>query len=103
MHSTTRRSAIRLQDAVASAPTLARLSQLAEESTAHLLAIRPLLPAPLRELVRAGAVDEAEWCLLVPHNAAAAKLRQLVPALLIHLQGKGHAVRSIRVKIARER
>jgi hypothetical protein len=94
--------AIRLQDAVQQAPTLARLSQLAAESAARLRIVQPTLPPGLRELVRAGPIDETGWCLLAPHNAAAAKLRQMIPALLQALAAAGHPAGAIRVKVARE-
>lgn len=95
------RTALTLQQALDEAPTLARLSRLAAESTARLDVVRPLLPPGLRELVRAGAALEGDWCLLVPHNAAAAKLRQMAPALLAALRSHGHAVETLRVKVAR--
>ena len=38
------RTALTLQQAVAQAPTLARLSELAAESAARLAIVRPLLP-----------------------------------------------------------
>lgn len=95
------RSALTLQQAVAQAPTLARLSELAAESSARLAVVRPLLPAPLRPLVQAGVPDAEGWTLLVPHNAAAAKLRQLMPTLLAALTKAGHPVAAIRVKVLR--
>jgi hypothetical protein len=96
-------AAIRLQDAVEHAPALARLARMAAESARRLQIVQPALPAGLRELVRAGALDETGWCLLVPHNAAAAKLRQLMPALLRHLQDAGQPVSAIRVKVGQGR
>lgn len=90
-----------LQQAVAEAPTLASLSALAQESAQRLATIRPLLPAPLRGVVQAGAPDADGWTLLVPHNAAAAKLRQLAPALRDALTRAGHTVPAIRVKVIR--
>jgi hypothetical protein len=96
-----RHTAISLQDAVDRAPTLARLSQLAAQSAQRLRIVQPLLPVGLRELVRPGPIDEKSWCLLAPHAAAAAKLRQLIPALLTHLQAAGHPVGAIRVKVER--
>ena len=60
-----------------------------------------VLPPALRTLVQAGAPDADGWTLLAPHNAAAAKLRQLAPALLAALDGAGHPVNAIRVKVLR--
>ena len=65
----------------------------------RLAAIRPLLPAPLRAAVQAGPIDEGQWCLLVSSNAVAAKLRQFVPALQLHLESQGLAVSGIRIKV----
>ena len=96
-----RRSALSLQQAVAEAPTLARLSEQVAEGAVRLAVLRPLLPAGLREAVRPGAPAPDAFSLLVPHNAAAAKLRQLVPALLDALQAAGHPVPAIRVKVVR--
>jgi hypothetical protein len=96
-----RHTAISLQDAVDRAPTLARLSQLVAESSLRLQIVQPTLPPGLRTLVRAGPIDEGQWCLLVPHNPAAAKLRQLLPALQATLQAAGHPVGTIRIKVER--
>ncbi|WP_307776780.1 hypothetical protein [Ottowia beijingensis] len=60
------RTALTLQQAVAQAPTLARLSELAAESAARLAIVRPLLPPALRTLVQAGAPDADGWTLLAP-------------------------------------
>jgi hypothetical protein len=53
----------------------------------------------LRASVQAGPIEEGSWCLLVSSNAVAAKLRQLTPALLAHLNHKGLAVLAIRIKV----
>jgi hypothetical protein len=81
------------------APTLARLAQLARESRERLEVVSFLIPAPLRSAVRAGPIEGDGWCLLVEGNAAAAKLRQLVPALTAELQRRGTQVTSIRLKV----
>ncbi len=91
--------AVSLQQAAEDSPTLARLAQLARESGERLKAVEPLIPAPLRCAIRAGPIDGAEWCLLVDSNAAAAKLRQVIPALLAHLCSRGWQVTSIRLKV----
>ncbi len=74
---------------------------MAAESAARLAVILPVLPPALRPLVRAGAPDGDAWTLLVPHNSAAAKLRQLAPALVSALSAAGHPVATIRIKVAR--
>ena len=81
------------------APTLARLAQLARESGERLKAIEPCIPAPLRASVRPGPLEGTTWCLLVDSNAAAAKLRQVLPAFIAHLCSRGWQVNSIRLKV----
>lgn len=95
------RSALTLQQAAAQAPVLAWLSELAAESSARLVVILPVLPPALRPLVRPGAPDGDAWTLLVPHNSAAAKLRQLAPTLVSALTAAGHPVTAIRIKVMR--
>ena len=81
------------------APTLARLAQLARESRERLEAIESLIPFSLRSAVKAGPIDGTGWCLLVESNAAAAKLRQVLPALTAELSSRGWQVNSIRLKV----
>jgi hypothetical protein len=92
-------SVFSLQEAVGAAPTLAQLRVRAEASQRCLTLVRPLLPAGLRSLVKAGPWDEGEWCLLVGNAAAAAKLRQLVPAMRDALHENGAQVSAIRIKV----
>ncbi len=88
-----------LQQAAEDSPTLARLAQLARESGERLKAVEFLIPASLRSAVKPGPIDGPDWCLLVDSNAAAAKLRQVVPALIAHLCSRGWEVTSIRLKV----
>ena len=90
---------VTLQQAAEASPTLARLAQLARESGERLVAVELLIPGPLRSAVRAGPIEGDGWCLLVDSNAAAAKLRQVVPALVAHLRDRGWQVNSIRLKV----
>ncbi|MDF1483010.1 DciA family protein [Extensimonas sp. H3M7-6] len=94
-----RHYAVTLQQASEEAPKLAHLMELARDSSARLHAIRALIPAALHASLQAGPIDGTNWCLIVPHNAAAAKLRQLMPALLAHLRSQGWDVNTIRIKI----
>lgn len=98
---TTTRQAIAIDRAVAQAPLLQQLAERGRQSTARLAAVRPLLPPGLRDAVDASALDGDSWCLLVPHHAAAAKLRQLLPLLQEALQQAGYPVTRIRIKIRR--
>jgi hypothetical protein len=80
-------------------PTLARLAELARDSTERLKAVELLIPAALRPAIKAGPVDGPAWCLLVDSSAAAAKLRQVLPALQNRLRDRGWEVTSIRIKV----
>ena len=91
--------AIPVHQAATSAPSLARLAELAQESDDRLKAIESLIPEALRPAIKAGPIDGESWCLLVSGNAAAAKIRQLVPLMQARLLGKGWKVTSIRLKI----
>lgn len=90
---------ISLQLAMSHAPGLARLAELTQGSSGRLRAIEPLIPAMLRPAVQAGPLDGDVWCLLVNSNAAAAKIRQLLPAFAAHLRSKGWACSTIRIKV----
>jgi len=85
--------------AVQGAPQLAQLAQLAAESRARLDAVLALIPPGLRTSVQAGPIEGSTWCLLVYGNGAAAKIRQLVPALAAHLRSKGRDVADIRLRV----
>lgn len=78
---------------------LMRLTELTRDSVARLASIQSLIPAALRSSVKAGPIDGATWCLLLDNNAAAAKIRQLLPALQAHLRSKGWLVDAIRLKV----
>ncbi len=90
---------VTLAQAADDSPTLARLAQLARESGEQLKAVESLIPVALRPGVRPGPINGPEWCLLVDSSAAAAKLRQLVPALLNRLRDRGRQITSIRLKV----
>lgn len=90
---------VTLQQAADESPTLARLAQLARESGEQLRAVESLIPPALRSAIRPGPIDGASWCLLVEGNAAAAKLRQVLPALLGRLRDRGSQITAIRLKV----
>ena len=94
-----RQHSVTLLQASQNSPTLAGLIELAIESAARLKAIEPLIPGTLRAAVKAGPIEGPVWCLVLDNNAAAAKIRQLLPALEAHLRTKGWDVNSIRVKV----
>ena len=80
-------------------PTFARLTELTRESVERLRSVEFLIPAPLHASVTAGPIDGPVWCLILSNNAAAAKIRQLIPSLQSHLRVKGWDVESIRLKV----
>jgi hypothetical protein len=98
---TRRNQSVTLQQATLDSPTLARLTALSRDSVARLQAVLPLIPLALHTSVKAGPIEGPSWCLLLDNNAAAAKMRQIVPALEAHLRSKGWVVDSIRLKVQR--
>ncbi len=98
-----RHTAVPVLQAVEQSPTLAQLSRLVKQSSARMALVQPLLPPSLRTLVHAGAPEPDAWCLLAPHAAAAAKLRQLMPVMLSALERGGEPVKTIRIKVMQPR
>jgi hypothetical protein len=94
-----RHYAIPLLQAAEESPTLASLVSRMRASSSRLEAVRSLLPLPLHRSVQAGPLEDGQWCLLVSSNAVAAKLRQFVPALQMHLEKQGLPVSGIRIKV----
>ncbi|HYE39934.1 MAG TPA: DciA family protein [Ramlibacter sp.] len=94
-----RHQPVSLHQAAEESPTLARLAQLARESGERLRAIESSIPASLRASIRPGPIEGATWCLLVDSNAAAAKLRQLLPLLQEKLCSRGWEVTAIRLRV----
>jgi hypothetical protein len=92
-------NAMRMQEAMASSPPLARLQQLMRESNDRFEAVRPVLPAALAAHVKPGPVDGDGWSLLAANAAVAAKLRQLQPRLEDALGQRGWQVTAIRIKV----
>ena len=90
-----------IASALAHSDTLADLLRRVDASRRRLAAVTELLPPPLRPAVRAGPLDDAHWTLLADDPAAAAKLRQLKPALEAALQAAGWPTVALRVKVAR--
>jgi hypothetical protein len=97
---TTRRNqTFSLLQATQASPTLARLAELSDDSVARLKTVEPMIPGVLRSAVTAGPIDGLNWCLIVNSNSAAAKIRQLLPAMQEHLRAKGWQISSIRIKV----
>ena len=92
-------SALPLLRAIEGNAALARLSKRLQQSQARLTAVEPALPSALRAQVRAGPCDEQQWVLLAVSAAAAAKLRQCLPALQERLAEAGWPAVEIRVRV----
>jgi hypothetical protein len=88
-----------VMQAIGQSQTLSGMLDLHSQSQLYLKTVENLLPVGMRDQLLAGPVDQGVWCILVRHNAAAAKLRQLLPTLGAHLRSKGHAVEQIRIKL----
>lgn len=91
-------SALALASALGSNETLGGLLQRVRASQALLALAGEVLPAGLRGVVRAGPLDDEGWVLLVANAAAAAKLRQLLPAVEALLRQHGHGM-AVKVKV----
>lgn len=94
-----RHFAISLEQAAQSSPALSQLVSQAREANARLKAIEPLLPPGLRASIQAGPIDGGTWCLILKNNAAASKVRYLLPSLEAHLRTKGWNVERIQLKV----
>jgi hypothetical protein len=88
-----------LEQAVGTAPSLAALQQRIRESQRCLAFVAPLMPLTLRPFVKAGPIEETQWCLLVGSASASTKLRHLIPSMLLVLQENGVQVNAIRIKV----
>lgn len=88
-----------LQRALEQAPTLAALKVRIEASQRCLELVRPLMAPGWRPLVKAGPLQDDEWCLLVENVAVLSKLRQLLPTMVQALHQNGMPVREIRLKV----
>lgn len=89
-------------EAGATHPKLGQLLAIQQASVACLQCLRPLIPSALAPALAAGPLIDGAWCVLVSGSAAAAKVRQLVPAWVAHLRVHGMAVQSIRVRVRRK-
>lgn len=98
MHSR-RHIAVSLEQAAQSSPTLSQLVRQAREANARMKAIEPLLPPGLRNSIQPGPIQGSTWSLILKNNAAASKVRYLLPALEAHLRTKGWDVAHIQLKV----
>ena len=96
---TRRHHAVSVEQAARASPTLAQLVALTQDSKERLRSILPLVPPTLRNCLESGPIEGSTWCLLVRNNAAANKLRYLLPGMAAHLRVKGWDVQQIRLKV----
>ncbi|WP_027013980.1 hypothetical protein [Comamonas composti] len=94
-----RHQAVTAFHAAESSPTLKQLTLLTRDSSQRLACVLPLVPPMLHASLQAGPIEGSSWCLLVKTNSAAAKIRQLLPALAAHLRTKGWDVSEIRIRV----
>lgn len=80
---------------------LGPLLRQAQASQACLQALRTVLPQTLWSQIQSGPILDGLWTLLVAAPAAAAKIRQWVPALQAHVRSRGWPVERIEVKVHR--
>ena len=90
---------VSLLKATEESPTLAALAARARDASERLRAIEDLIPQEMRSAVKARPADDQVWCLLADGSAAAAKLRQLAPALQARLQERGWPATTVRIKL----
>ena len=97
-----RQSTVNLLEATMGSPTFAKLMALTAESASRLESIGHIIPQRLRGHLKAGPIDEAEWCILVATSSCAAKIRQLLPSIQAHLQETGADTKRIRLKVQKD-
>jgi len=85
-------------EALGQHPALQEVMKMAQVSRRCLALLRPLIPVNVYEQLQPGPLLQGEWCVLTPHPAWSAKLRQSLPAWLAHLRSKGMPVERIRIK-----
>ena len=89
-----------LADALGQSEPLTGLLQRVRDSKSRYEAIVPLLPPGLAEGLRPGPLDDSAWVLLASNAAAAAKLRQLLPAIDDVLRAQGWMGPAIKIKVS---
>jgi hypothetical protein len=90
-----------MEEAVGAAPVLQQLRDRMALSQRCLDLVLPIIPATLRPHIKAGPIEEHQWCLLVSSAAASTKLRQLMPTLQATLANHGMGITAIRIKVQR--
>lgn len=86
-------------EAIEASESLASLLAGHRRAQACVARLRPALPPALRALIRPGPIEGATLHLFVEHNAAAAKMRQLLPYLLETLRVAEPELTEVKLKI----
>ncbi|MCB5186239.1 DUF721 domain-containing protein [Methylobacillus gramineus] len=78
---------------------LAALSEQAEKLTLSQQQWNAIVPAPLKPYTQAGSVSHKRLTVYADNGAVAAKIKLLLPSLMVGLQKQGLEVTSIRVEV----
>lgn len=93
------RLSVPMADALDADAGLGTLLARVQASAERLDCVRAALPPALAAHLRPGPLDDSGWTLLAANGAAAAKLRQCLPALRQRLLEQGWPDVPIRVKV----
>ena len=93
------RLSVPLAEALADSTPLGVLMARVRDSERRLADARAALPPGLAGHLKAGPLDEQSWTLLATSGAAAATLRQCLPAVQQQLRACGWGDLPIRVKV----
>lgn len=88
-----------MAEALRGSEELGTLLQRLRQSRQRFEALSPLLPPPLRAMMKPGPIDDQAWSLLVANAAAAAKLRHMLPELAAALREQGWSDLPIKLKV----
>ncbi|MDY0047001.1 MAG: DUF721 domain-containing protein [Thauera propionica] len=83
-----------------SGDALAKLQDHAHQLRRLQAALEAALPPPLASQYRVANLKECELIVFAQSGATAVRLKQLVPSLIAQLQRAGHAVQTIKVRLA---
>lgn len=90
-----------IAQALAASSTLQALQANSRLGQQRLALLRQLLDPALTQHLQSGTSDDAQWCILCPNTATAAKLRQWLPLIQQHIQACEQRLVTLRVKLVR--
>ncbi len=88
-----------IMTAVSEAPELHLLTQRIALSKRRLACVAKVLPATIAKQLTSGGSESDSWCILVPNNAVAAKLRQWKPLLVQALEQEEGKPLELRLRV----